>query len=127
MFELAICTLVRWRSDLMASGMRGGKANHDRNATKKPTRGGQPWRAENLEELTPTEMERAGVRVPEIEQRECVALLVQRVDDRLRPQVRPFKWWRAAGRGKCGGNRWVWGQTGHGCSWEANREGTILG
>ena len=37
MLEFPTCAFVRWRSDLMASGMSGGKANHERKATKKPT------------------------------------------------------------------------------------------
>lgn len=35
--ELPTWVEVRWRSDLMASGMSGGKANHERKATKKAT------------------------------------------------------------------------------------------
>lgn len=35
--EFPTCAVVRWRSDLMASGISGGNANHERNATKKPT------------------------------------------------------------------------------------------
>ena len=37
--EFPTCALVRCRSDSMTSGMRGGNANHDRNATKNPTFG----------------------------------------------------------------------------------------
>jgi len=36
--ELATWIPDRWRSDLIASGIKGGKANHERKATKKPTR-----------------------------------------------------------------------------------------
>jgi hypothetical protein len=36
-FEFPICAVVRLRSDLIASGMRGGNANQDKNATKNPT------------------------------------------------------------------------------------------
>ena len=39
MFEFAISLAVKFKSDLMASGMSGGKANQLRNATKKPTEG----------------------------------------------------------------------------------------
>jgi hypothetical protein len=35
--EFPTCALVRCRSDLIASGMSGGNANHDRNATKNAT------------------------------------------------------------------------------------------
>ena len=46
MFELAICLVVKFKSDLMASGMSGGKANQLRNATKKPTE--SPYTSESL-------------------------------------------------------------------------------
>jgi hypothetical protein len=35
--EFPTCALVRCRSDLIAPGMSGGNANHDRNATKNAT------------------------------------------------------------------------------------------
>lgn len=37
MLELPTWAAERWRSDLIASGIKGGKANQERNATKKPT------------------------------------------------------------------------------------------
>jgi len=39
MLELPTWAAERWRSDLMASGIKGGKANQERKATKKPTVG----------------------------------------------------------------------------------------
>ena len=37
MLEFPTCAVVKCRSDLIASGMRGGNANHDKNATKNAT------------------------------------------------------------------------------------------
>ena len=36
-FELATSAVVNSKSALIASGIKGGKANHDKKATKKPT------------------------------------------------------------------------------------------
>jgi hypothetical protein len=36
-FELAISTVVKWRSVLSVTGIRGGKAYHERKETKKPS------------------------------------------------------------------------------------------
>jgi hypothetical protein len=41
--EFPTCAVVRFRSDLIASGMSGGNANHDRNATKNATFKKRKW------------------------------------------------------------------------------------
>ena len=61
MLELATCLSVSFKSDLMASGISGGKANQDRNATKNPTGStcqlGERWRQKVGGARTPTKME----------------------------------------------------------------------
>ena len=37
MLEFPTCAVVKCRSDLIASGMSGGNANHDKKATKNAT------------------------------------------------------------------------------------------
>ena len=62
--ELPISALVKFKSCLIASGTRGGKANHDKKATKKPTGSYLSVTPENRFGLrTPTEMKGSGVRV----------------------------------------------------------------
>jgi hypothetical protein len=64
---------VRARSVLMASGIRGGNANHDRKATKKPT----ACQQNKLSEigfpvkirLTPAKVETSRIRVIQVEDR----------------------------------------------------------
>lgn len=68
-FELVTCAALRSKSDLMASGINGGKANQERKATKKLTGKKIDTSRRYGEGHTPAEVENSRIRIVESQNR----------------------------------------------------------
>lgn len=91
--------MVQIANSATHTGVNGENANHDKNATKKPTERRSKSAADQLgavfgqksDELTPCEVEAATVGTPQIEYGKRPAFTIDRVDQWVRPERRGFE------------------------------------